>query len=74
MRFFKDCAQRRYRTFTNLRDVSGQITADVLITAGEKDHFCPVEQVYKFEKALTNARSVTTRIFTEDEGGHEHCQ
>lgn len=58
----------------NLRDEAGLITCDVLITAGAGDHFFPVEQVAEFEKALTKARSVTTRIFTEEEGGAEHCQ
>ena len=58
----------------NLKDVSSRIGAHVLILAGEKDHFFPVSQVERFRKALTNARSVTTRVFTEEEGGHEHCQ
>ena len=58
----------------NLEDESPKITCDVLITAGEADHFFPVAQVEEFKKALTNARSVTTRVFTKQEGGHEHCQ
>lgn len=58
----------------NLKDVSSKIRADVLILAGEKDHFFPVSQVERFKKALTNAKSVTARVFTEEEGGHEHCQ
>lgn len=58
----------------SLKDVSDKIRGDVLILAGEKDHFFPVTQVEEFRKALVNARSVTTRVFTEQEGGHEHCQ
>lgn len=58
----------------NLKDDSKLITCDVLILAGEKDHHFPTAQVETFRSALTNARSVTTRIFTEREGGHEHCQ
>ncbi|HOD28264.1 MAG TPA: alpha/beta fold hydrolase [Syntrophales bacterium] len=58
----------------SLADEAPKITCDVLITAGERDHFFPVEQVEKFKNALTHARSVTTRVFTEQEGGHEHCQ
>ena len=58
----------------NLRDASKLITCDVLILAGEKDHHFPLEQVGAFQNALTNARSITTRIFTEQEGGQEHCQ
>lgn len=58
----------------NLEEESKLISCDVLITAGEKDHFFPVEQVERFKSGLVNARSVTARIFTEEEGGHEHCQ
>ncbi|HPF87019.1 MAG TPA: alpha/beta fold hydrolase [Candidatus Limiplasma sp.] len=58
----------------NLKDDAARITCDVLIAAGEKDHHFPLRQVREFQAALTNARSVTTRIFTRREGGHEHCQ
>ncbi|MCH3915881.1 MAG: alpha/beta hydrolase [Spirochaetia bacterium] len=58
----------------NLRDTAKLITCDVFIAAGEKDHHFPLEQISSFKSALTNARSVTTRIFTEQEGGQEHCQ
>ncbi len=58
----------------SLEDVSDRITCDVLILAGSEDHFFPVEQVDEFKSKLINARSVTSRIFTREEGGHEHCQ
>ncbi len=58
----------------DLKNEAGLITCDVLITAGEKDHLFPVEQVEAFRKALTKAKSVTIRIFSEAEGGAEHCQ
>lgn len=51
-----------------------KITCDVLVLAGVDDHFYPVEQVRKFRDKLINARSITTRIYSADEGGHEHCQ
>jgi alpha-beta hydrolase superfamily lysophospholipase len=57
-----------------LKDVAKNITCDVLILAGERDHFFPVEQVGELKKALVRARSVTTRVFTEEEGAAEHCQ
>jgi len=58
----------------NLKEISAKITCDVLILAGERDHFFPIRQVEEFSKKLVNARSVTSRIFTDDEGGAEHCQ
>jgi len=45
-----------------------------LILAGTEDHFVPIHQTAEFEKALVNARSVTTRIFDRQSGGAGHCQ
>ena len=42
--------------------------------AGVEDHFVPIEQVAQFEKALTAARSVTTKVYDRSSGGAEHCQ
>ena len=58
----------------NLKGVADRIICDVLILAGEKDDFVPIEQAAQFQQSLTNARSVTTRVFTEEEGGEGHCQ
>jgi dienelactone hydrolase len=61
------------RAYT-LQDVAPRITSDVLILAGEDDHFVPVEQVKQFENSLTQARSVTSVIYDRESGGAEHCQ
>lgn len=50
------------------------VDQDVLLLGGEHDAFQPPKLVYKQEKALTNARSVTTRIFTQAEHADQHCQ
>jgi hypothetical protein len=50
------------------------IRQDVLILAGAEDHFVALQQTAEFEKALVNARSVTTRIFDRLSGGAGHCQ
>lgn len=57
-----------------LDKVAQRIKGDVLILAGEDDHFVPVEQVAAFEKSLTHARSVTSIIYDRASGGAEHCQ
>ncbi len=57
-----------------LAGVAQRIKGDVLILAGAEDHFVPLEQVAQFEKALTAARSVTTKIYDRASGGAEHCQ
>jgi dienelactone hydrolase len=57
-----------------LAGIAQLIKSDVLILAGTEDHFVPFEQVAQFEKALTTARSVTTRIYDRASGGAEHCQ
>ena len=57
-----------------LAPVASRIRQDVLILAGTEDHFIPFSQTAAFEKALANARSVTTRIFDGPSGGAGHCQ
>ncbi len=57
-----------------LAGVAQRIKNDVLILAGVEDHFVPIEQVAQFEKALTAARSVTTKVYDRSSGGAEHCQ
>lgn len=58
----------------NLKAVSGQISQDTLIIAGSQDHLVSTEQLWRQAAALTNAHSVTTRLFTEFENAAEHCQ
>jgi alpha-beta hydrolase superfamily lysophospholipase len=57
-----------------LAPVAERIRQDVLLLAGAEDHFVPTHQTADFEKALVNARSVTTRIFDRQSGGAGHCQ
>ena len=61
------------RAYT-LQGVAQHIKADVLIFAGEDDHFVPIEQVKQFATSLTQARSVTSVIYDRKSGGAEHCQ
>jgi pimeloyl-ACP methyl ester carboxylesterase len=58
----------------SLAPVADHIRQDVLILAATEDHFIPFHQTANFEKALVNARSVTTRIFDRPSGGAGHCQ
>jgi len=58
----------------SLAPVADRIRQDVLMLAGADDHFIPFHQTADFEKALVNARSVTTRIFDGPSGGAGHCQ
>jgi hypothetical protein len=50
------------------------VDQDVLLLAGEKDRFQPPKLLELQRDALVNARSVTTRIFTEAESAQNHCQ
>ena len=61
---------RRYRT----ESISKRVKQDVLLLAGEDDHFVPGHQLNRQARALTSARSVTTRLFTAREGAAAHCQ
>jgi pimeloyl-ACP methyl ester carboxylesterase len=58
----------------SLKDISGQITQDVLLLAGERDHYIPRNQFHRLKRRLINTRSLTSRLFTKAEGGEQHCQ
>ena len=53
---------------------SEKVTQDVLLLGGESDAFQPIKLLNKQRDALTQARSVTSRIFTKAEHADMHCQ
>ena len=55
-------------------DASQLIKQDVLLLGGTEDFCIPLHQFYDQIGMLTNARSLTARLFTRDEQGHQHCQ
>jgi pimeloyl-ACP methyl ester carboxylesterase len=50
------------------------VKQDVLILTGRDDHFIPFKMHNMQIKALTNAKSVTARVFTKEEQAQNHCQ
>jgi len=54
--------------------ISEKISQDVLLLAGNKDHYVPLEMLYNQLRVLKNAKSITCRIFTEKEDAQGHCQ
>jgi pimeloyl-ACP methyl ester carboxylesterase len=54
--------------------ISRLVHADVLLLAGADDHYVPLKQLGRQADTLSNARSVTTRIFTAAEQASNHCQ
>ena len=63
-------AWREYRT----DDVSPLVIQDVLLMAGAKDHYIPLQMLPDQLMTLTAARSVTARVFTEAKSAQNHCQ
>jgi uncharacterized protein YchJ len=57
---------------TNLH--SDLMRLDVLILTGKNDHIGPFKMHGMQVKALTNAKSVTARVFTEEDQAQNHCQ
>jgi pimeloyl-ACP methyl ester carboxylesterase len=53
---------------------SDLVRQDVLILTGKEDHMVPFKMHDLQVKALTNARSVTARVFTKEENAQNHCQ
>ncbi|MFC1976171.1 alpha/beta hydrolase, partial [Chloroflexota bacterium] len=58
----------------SVSDIAPQIHQDVLLLAGAEDHMIPLEEYHKTMNGLTNARSVTGRIFTAEDHAQNHCQ
>ncbi len=58
----------------NTREISKLITQDALLMAGAEDHFVPLAQLFDQLPLLTNARSVTAKIFTRADQAQSHCQ
>jgi hypothetical protein len=63
-------ALRDYRT----DDVSSLVTQDILLMAGAKDHYMPLQMLPDQLMTLTAAHSVSARVFTEAESAQNHCQ
>lgn len=57
----------------NLRNILHHIDQDVLLLAGEKDHYIPLWQFNYLSQHLPEAQ-VTSRLFTKAEGGEQHCR
>jgi hypothetical protein len=57
-----------------LKGVMGKIKCDVLLLAGEKDHYIPKTHYSILMKGIKNAKTIEGKIFSEKEGGSEHCQ
>lgn len=53
---------------------SDLVKQDVLVLTGKEDHFIPFKMHNMQVRALTNARSVTARVFTKEEQAQNHCQ
>ena len=50
------------------------IDQDIFLLAGENDAFQPLILLERQKEALTNAASITDRIFTKSEHADQHCQ
>lgn len=57
-----------------LKKITKKITCNVLLLAGEKDHYIPIKHYYRLINKLKNAKSLEGKIFTQQEGGEQHCQ
>jgi len=57
-----------------LKGSAAKIECDVLLMAGECDHYIPKKHFSILSREITNAKSLTGKMFTEAEGGAEHCR
>lgn len=57
-----------------LRNITKPFTQDILLLAGESDHYIPIRQFHRLKKRIHSNRTITCRLFTRSEGGEQHCQ
>lgn len=50
------------------------INQDVILLAGEDDQYVPISRLAQIQQELVNAASITTKVFTKETGGEQHCQ
>ncbi|SCW80550.1 hypothetical protein SAMN04487970_10524 [Paenibacillus tianmuensis] len=50
------------------------INQDVLLLAGEEDQYVPISRLPQIQQELCNAATITTKVFTRETGGEQHCQ
>ncbi|MEW6194261.1 MAG: alpha/beta fold hydrolase [Bacteroidota bacterium] len=73
----KDKPMEALETYLSMNEQnihSELVKQNVLLLAGEDDHFVPLRMLDLQVKALTNSKSVTKRIFTKNENASNHCQ
>ncbi|SFR23282.1 MULTISPECIES: alpha/beta hydrolase [unclassified Paenibacillus] len=58
----------------NANHFSHSVTQDVLLLAGQNDHYVPINQLTDQILTLTNVRSLSARMFTPHETSDTHCQ
>lgn len=58
----------------NLTDCAHLIEQDMLLLMGAEDHLVPTEQLYVQAAAVSQARSVTSIMFTAKDDAAQHCQ
>ena len=57
-----------------LKEVLMKIECDTLLLAGEHDHYIPKSHFSILMQGIKKAKSLEGKMFTEAEGGAEHCQ
>ena len=55
-------------------EISALVNQDVLLLAGQDDHYVALDQLPLQMSTLSNAHSLTARIFTDKEAAANHCQ
>lgn len=58
----------------NTENFSHLITQDVLLLAGQNDHYVPIKQFTDQILSLTKVRSLTARMFPLEKTADTHCQ
>ncbi len=58
----------------NVEDIGMNVSQDILITAGDEDHFISIDFYKSMIDCFKNVKSMTFRIFNKHELAENHCQ
>jgi len=57
-----------------MEGIGQYIHQHVLLLAGQDDQYVPISRLPQIQQELIHAASITTKVFTKETGGEQHCQ
>ncbi|AHC22760.1 hypothetical protein X809_12170 [Paenibacillus polymyxa CR1] len=63
-----------FKSYVNNEQFNLQINRFINDYYQEDDQYVPISRLAQIQQELINAASITTKVFTKETGGEQHCQ